>query len=161
VQITAIIFLPNFPGWLAPLAFNPTRFLEFFSFAATLLGTWVASGGWEVGWSSAGCTHMDERSVGQLVGGLRWAGGWEGGWMVSGALGWVAAVVMLLFMPESGQLIGAALLTLTTLLVYNNTSTLLCLVPAHAVTPGCGCAAEAFLLPNLCPSPTASLVQGY
>lgn len=43
-QITAIIFLPNFPGWLAPLAFNPVRFLEFFSFAATLLGTWVATG---------------------------------------------------------------------------------------------------------------------
>lgn len=45
LQITAIIFLPNFPGWLAPLAFNPIRFLEFFSFAATLLGTWVATGG--------------------------------------------------------------------------------------------------------------------
>ena len=44
-QITALIFLPSFPGWLAPLAFNPVRFLEFFSFAATLLGTWVASGG--------------------------------------------------------------------------------------------------------------------
>ena len=45
-QITALIFLPSFPGWLAPLAFNPVRFLEFFSFAATLLGTWVASGEW-------------------------------------------------------------------------------------------------------------------
>jgi hypothetical protein len=43
-QITALIFLPNFPGWLAPLAFNPVRFLELFSFAATLMGTWVASG---------------------------------------------------------------------------------------------------------------------
>ncbi|EFN55548.1 hypothetical protein CHLNCDRAFT_52364 [Chlorella variabilis] len=43
-QITALIFLPSFPGWLAPLAFNPVRFLEFFSFAVTLIGTWVASG---------------------------------------------------------------------------------------------------------------------
>jgi hypothetical protein len=43
-QITALIFLPSFPGWLAPLAFNPARFLEFFSFAATLMGTWVGSG---------------------------------------------------------------------------------------------------------------------
>jgi len=43
-QITALIFLPSFPGWLAPLAFNPVRFLEFFSFTATLLGTWVAAG---------------------------------------------------------------------------------------------------------------------
>jgi hypothetical protein len=43
-QITALIFLPSFPGWLAPLAFNPVRFLEFFSFAATLIGTWVGSG---------------------------------------------------------------------------------------------------------------------
>lgn len=44
LQITALIFLPSFPGWLAPLAFNPVRFLEFFSFAVTLIGTWVASG---------------------------------------------------------------------------------------------------------------------
>lgn len=41
-QITAIIFLPTFPGWLAPLAFNPIRFVEFGAFAATLVGTWVA-----------------------------------------------------------------------------------------------------------------------
>ena len=48
-QITALIFLPSFPGWLVPRAFNPTRFLEFFSFGATLLGTWVAAGAqpWE------------------------------------------------------------------------------------------------------------------
>lgn len=41
-QITAIIFLPTFPGWLAPLTFNPIRFVEFAAFAATLVGTWVA-----------------------------------------------------------------------------------------------------------------------
>lgn len=44
MQITAIILAPAFPGWLAPLAFNPLRFLEFFSFTTTLVGTWVASG---------------------------------------------------------------------------------------------------------------------
>lgn len=44
LQITAIILAPAFPGWLAPLAFNPLRFLEFFSFTTTLVGTWVASG---------------------------------------------------------------------------------------------------------------------
>ncbi|PSC75087.1 secretion system [Micractinium conductrix] len=43
-QITAIILLPSFPGWLAPLQFSPTRLLEFVSFSVTLLGTWVASG---------------------------------------------------------------------------------------------------------------------
>ncbi len=43
-QITAIILLPSFPGMLAPLAFNPLRFEEFASFAATVCGTWVAVG---------------------------------------------------------------------------------------------------------------------
>lgn len=42
-QIAAIVLSPNFPGWLAPLAFNPLRFAEFASFALTLLGSWVAS----------------------------------------------------------------------------------------------------------------------
>ncbi len=41
-QIAAIVFLPSFPGWLAPLSFNPLRFIEFGAFAATLCGTWVA-----------------------------------------------------------------------------------------------------------------------
>lgn len=43
-QVTALIFLPEFPGWLAPLQLNPVRFEEFLSFAITLCGTWVASG---------------------------------------------------------------------------------------------------------------------
>lgn len=40
-QISAIILLPGFEGVLAPLHFNPVRFEEFASFAATLCGTWV------------------------------------------------------------------------------------------------------------------------
>ena len=43
-QITAIMLLPSFPGVLAPLAFNPLRFEEFLSFAATIIGTWVCTG---------------------------------------------------------------------------------------------------------------------
>eukprot|EP00884_Botryococcus_braunii_P022712 jgi/Botrbrau1/9124/Bobra.160_3s0001.1 len=39
-QITALIFLPSFPGWLAPLSFNPVRFLEFVAFTITLVASW-------------------------------------------------------------------------------------------------------------------------
>ncbi|KAK9816549.1 hypothetical protein WJX72_001810 [[Myrmecia] bisecta] len=39
-QITALILMPSFPGWLAPLQFNPTRFEEFLSFAITVCCTW-------------------------------------------------------------------------------------------------------------------------
>lgn len=44
LQITALIFLPSFPGWLAPLHVNPDRLAEFLSFTATLCGTWVGAG---------------------------------------------------------------------------------------------------------------------
>ncbi len=43
MQITAIILMPSFPGWLAPMHFNPTRFEEFLSFAITVCGTWVGA----------------------------------------------------------------------------------------------------------------------
>ena len=42
-QIIAIVLSPSFPGWLSPLRFSPTRFLEFFSFSVTVLGTWIAA----------------------------------------------------------------------------------------------------------------------
>lgn len=35
--------LRSFPGWLAPLNFNPDRFLEFLSFTGTVCGVWVAA----------------------------------------------------------------------------------------------------------------------
>ncbi|PNW74747.1 hypothetical protein CHLRE_12g511800v5 [Chlamydomonas reinhardtii] len=43
-QIAAIITSPDFPGWLAPLDFSPTRFSEFVALTVTLVGTWVAAG---------------------------------------------------------------------------------------------------------------------
>ena len=43
LQITAIILMPTFPGWLAPMHFNPIRFEEFLSFAVTVCGTWAGS----------------------------------------------------------------------------------------------------------------------
>lgn len=42
-QISAIALSPSFPGWLAPLHFSPNRFLEFFSFTVTMLGTWISA----------------------------------------------------------------------------------------------------------------------
>lgn len=47
-QIMAIIFLPDFPGLLAPLHLSPVRLLEFLSFTCTLCGTWVGCG-WLLG----------------------------------------------------------------------------------------------------------------
>lgn len=57
-QITAIILMPNFPGWLAPMHFNPTRFEEFLSFAITVCGTWVGAA-WLVGGYKANATSGD------------------------------------------------------------------------------------------------------
>lgn len=42
-QLSAIVLSPTFPGWLAPLSFNPLRFIEFASFVLTLCGSWVAA----------------------------------------------------------------------------------------------------------------------
>jgi hypothetical protein len=41
-QITSIIFSPSFHGWLTPLSFNVYRFLEFGSFSATIILTWIS-----------------------------------------------------------------------------------------------------------------------
>jgi len=43
-QIAAIALSPTFPGWVAPLHFNPIRFAEFGSFWLTLTGIWVSAG---------------------------------------------------------------------------------------------------------------------
>ncbi|CAL5219993.1 g1934 [Coccomyxa viridis] len=44
-QITALLFLPDFPGWLAPLHFNPVRFEELAIFILTLNVSWVTACG--------------------------------------------------------------------------------------------------------------------
>lgn len=41
-QILAIATSPAFPGWLAPLHFNPVRIEELLGFMVTVAGTWVA-----------------------------------------------------------------------------------------------------------------------
>lgn len=41
-QIQSIIYAPDFPGFLAPLHFRPTRFFEFTGFSLTIIGTFVA-----------------------------------------------------------------------------------------------------------------------
>lgn len=41
-QVAAIVLAPSFPGWLAPLTFDPTRFTELVGFIITVTGTWVA-----------------------------------------------------------------------------------------------------------------------
>jgi hypothetical protein len=42
-QITAIVLAPTFPGWFAPLTFNPLRFAEFANFASMLVAAWVVA----------------------------------------------------------------------------------------------------------------------
>jgi hypothetical protein len=45
VQITSLLFLPDFPGWTAPLHFNPIRFEELAIFCITLCVCWVSACG--------------------------------------------------------------------------------------------------------------------
>ena len=44
-QITSLLFLPDFPGWTAPLHFNPIRFEELAIFCITLCVCWVSACG--------------------------------------------------------------------------------------------------------------------
>ncbi|EIE20862.1 hypothetical protein COCSUDRAFT_6943, partial [Coccomyxa subellipsoidea C-169] len=44
-QITSLLFLPDFPGWTAPLHFNPVRFEELLIFIFTLCVSWVSACG--------------------------------------------------------------------------------------------------------------------
>ena len=45
VQITSLLFLPDFPGWTAPLHFNPIRFEELAIFCITLCVCWIGACG--------------------------------------------------------------------------------------------------------------------
>lgn len=52
-QIAAIVLSPTFPGWLAPLSFNPLRFVEFANFAGMLVASWVVAATLTGGYSGA------------------------------------------------------------------------------------------------------------
>lgn len=52
-QIAAIVTSPTFPGWLAPLNFNPLRFVEFADFASMLVAAWVVAATLTGGYSGA------------------------------------------------------------------------------------------------------------
>ena len=60
MQITSLLFLPDFPGWTAPLHFNPIRFEELAIFCITLCVCWVCACG-VVGGYRTGAT-ASERS---------------------------------------------------------------------------------------------------
>lgn len=92
-QIMALTLLPTFPGWLAPLAFNPTRFLELLSFAMTLVGTWVGCG-WLVGGFSYDATADLQTAVARVC--RMWLA----------AMPVAAAQLVLLTAAEDGSLVG-------------------------------------------------------
>ncbi|GAX79260.1 hypothetical protein CEUSTIGMA_g6700.t1 [Chlamydomonas eustigma] len=57
-QISAIVMSSSFPGWLAPLKFNPIRFIEFAGFGCTLVGSWVIAGLLVGGYCAAATNHL-------------------------------------------------------------------------------------------------------
>eukprot|EP00887_Chlorella_sp_A99_P008025 scaffold12.g8025.t1 len=89
----ALTLLPTFSGWLAPLAFNPTRFLELLSFAMTLVGTWVGCG-WLVGGFSYDATADLQTAVARVC--RMWLA----------AMPVAAAQLVLLTAAEDGSLVG-------------------------------------------------------
>jgi hypothetical protein len=65
VQITSLLFLPDFPGWIAPLHFNPVRFEELLIFIFTLCVSWVSACGILGGYKTVATSG--ERFCTQLV----------------------------------------------------------------------------------------------
>lgn len=61
-QIQSIVFSPTFPGWTAPMRFNPDRFIEFFAFSFTCIGTLVA-----VSYVTGGYTVKTSQRVKSLI----------------------------------------------------------------------------------------------
>ena len=84
---------PSFPGWLAPLTFNPARWLEFASLAATLCGAWALAAA-----LTGGLTYGASRGVPAA---LRAA---SRAWLVSMPV--AAAQLVLVTAAESGALVG-------------------------------------------------------
>jgi hypothetical protein len=48
-----MVLSPSFPGWFAPLSFNPLRFAEFANFAGMLVASWVVAATLTGGYSGA------------------------------------------------------------------------------------------------------------
>eukprot|EP00879_Flechtneria_rotunda_P004029 GHRR01004271.1.p1 GENE.GHRR01004271.1~~GHRR01004271.1.p1 ORF type:complete len:303 (+),score=81.37 GHRR01004271.1:243-1151(+) len=57
-QIASIVLSPGFPGWFAPLSFNPLRFAEFANFAGMLLAAWVVAAGITGGYRGASSSSI-------------------------------------------------------------------------------------------------------
>lgn len=70
-QVAAIVTQPDFPGWLAPLSFNPVAVADFTSFCLTLVLTWVTScalvGGYKGGASRDVPTALRATSLTWLI----------------------------------------------------------------------------------------------
>ena len=67
LQITSLLFLPDFPGWTAPLHFNPVRFEELVIFVITICVCWVSAcgivGGYRTQATAGACAVPPRKST--------------------------------------------------------------------------------------------------
>ncbi|KAI8463119.1 MAG: hypothetical protein J3K34DRAFT_389251 [Monoraphidium minutum] len=92
-QISSIALAPDFPGWLAPLRFNPDRWFEFASLTATLVAAWALAAA-----LTGGLSYRASRSVPDALRAASWA------WLVSMPI--AAAQLTLVVAAESRALVG-------------------------------------------------------
>ncbi len=93
-QIASIVMSPTFPGWLAPLSFNPDRWLEFVSLTCTLTAAWVLAAA-----LTGGLNYSATRSLPAALAATSWA------WLV--AMPVAAAQLVLETAWESKALVGS------------------------------------------------------
>jgi hypothetical protein len=87
------VLAPDFPGWLAPLHFNPNRWFEFVSFTCTLTASWVLAAA-----LTGGLSYAASRGVPEALRAASWA------WLVSMPI--AAAQLVLVTAAESRALVG-------------------------------------------------------
>lgn len=92
-QIASIVTSPSFPGWLAPLSFNPDRWYEFVSFTCTLSASWLLAAA-----LTGGLSYESSRDVPSALRAASWA------WLVSMPV--AAAQLVLVTALESRALVG-------------------------------------------------------
>lgn len=92
-QISSIVTNPSFPGWLAPLKFNPDRWLEFVSFTCTLSAAWLLAAA-----LTGGLSYGATRSLPAALRAASWA------WLVSMPV--ACAQLVLVTAIESRALVG-------------------------------------------------------